>query len=180
MISYSDPSKNVADPPSIEELLEVLEPMRIERERKQAIRDGLAPVSTPHSHLSSTLLMTSPEAVETASTVANRVISLPNVLKRRSPGQVEVGERATSVVRMVINQGTVPPNLPVEVGTVIIAVSLDTCLRTVRRRRNQEEVVEGGLVMDVEKRVISRETVLPRLVVGVVVVALIVVKMVIS
>jgi hypothetical protein len=46
MISYSDPSKNVADPPSIEELLEVLEPMRIERERKQAIRDGLAPVSS--------------------------------------------------------------------------------------------------------------------------------------
>lgn len=45
MISYSDPSKNVADPPSLAELLEVLEPMRIERERKQAMREGTAPVS---------------------------------------------------------------------------------------------------------------------------------------
>jgi len=42
MISYSDPSKNVADPPSIAELLEVLEPMRLEREKRQAAREGLA------------------------------------------------------------------------------------------------------------------------------------------
>jgi len=49
MISYSDPSKNVADPPSLAELLEVLEPMRIDRERKQAMRDGTAPVSLPAS-----------------------------------------------------------------------------------------------------------------------------------
>ena len=161
MISYSDPSKNVADPPSMAELLEVLEPMRIERERRQAIRDGTAPVSPSLSWPPS--LMTSPVAVETASTVANLVTSPLTVPRRRSQGEVVVGVHATNVARMVISQGIVLPSLLVAVGTASTAGSLAISVQIVWRRRNPGEVVVAvEPVMDVEKKVISRETVLRR------------------
>jgi hypothetical protein len=49
MISYEDPAMNEANPCSMAELLEVLEPMRIERERRLAIKNGEIPagVSSP-------------------------------------------------------------------------------------------------------------------------------------
>jgi hypothetical protein len=124
MSSYSDPSKNVADPPSIEELLEVLEPMRIERERKQAIRDGLAPVSVPYPHPPRISLMNSLAVAETASTVANQVTSPLIVPKRRSPGEVVVVERATNVEMRAINLEIVRLSLQEGVGTAITVVSL--------------------------------------------------------
>jgi hypothetical protein len=178
MISYSDPSKNVADPPSIEELLEVLEPMRIERERKQAIRDGLAPVSPLISSLLRISLMTSLAEVEIVSTVANLVISPLIVLKRRSPEEVVVEERATSVETKVISPETARPSPVEEEGTASIVVSLGICRRTVRRRGNLGEVED--LVMGVERTVTSLETALRRPVGVVVAVASTVVKMVIS
>jgi hypothetical protein len=124
MSSYSDPSKNVADPPSIEELLEVLEPMRIERERKQAIRDGLAPVSLLSLSFLPISLMTSLAVAETASTVANRVTSPLIVLKRRSLEEVVVVERATNAEMRAINLEIVRLSLQEGVGTAITVVSL--------------------------------------------------------
>jgi hypothetical protein len=177
-ISYSDPSKNVADPPSIAELLEVLEPMRIERERKQAIRDGLAPVSLSHSLRIP--LIASPAVVETASTVANQDTSQQTALKRRSPEEVVVEERATNVETRVISPETARPSPVEEVGIVSIVVSLDICLRTVRRKGSPGGVVAEGHVMGVERRVISREIVLRRPVEEVVVVVSTMGKMVIS
>lgn len=111
-------------------------------------------------------------AVVTALIVVNQVISLQTVLKRRSPGEVVAGERATSVEMKVINPETVRQSPVEEVGIVSTVVNPVICLRIVRRRGNQGEVVAVGLVMDVEKRVINHETVHQRLVEGVVVVAL--------
>jgi hypothetical protein len=179
MIRYSDPSKNVADPPSIAELLEVLEPMRIERERKQAIRDGLAPVSLLLPSLLRISLMTSLAEVEIASTVVNLVISPLIVLKRRSREEVVAVELATNVVKMDISLETVHQSLPEGVGIVSIVVSRVICLRTVPRKGSQGEV-EGALVMGAERKVTSLETVLRRLVGVVVAVASIVGKTVIS
>jgi hypothetical protein len=124
--------------------------------------------------------MLSPAVVEIASIVANLVIFLLIVPRRRSLGEVEVEEPVTNVEMKVISQEIVPPSLPAVVGTASIVVSLGICRRTVRRRGNLGEVVAEDLVMGVERRVISLETALRRPVEGVVVVALTVGKMVIS
>ena len=125
--------------------------------------------------------MTSPVAVETASTVANLVTSPLTVPRRRSQGEVVVGVHATNVARMVISQGIVLPSLLVAVGTASTVESLDISVRIAWRRRNLEEVVVAvEPVMDVEKKVISRGTVLQILVEGVEVDVSIVVKRVIS
>jgi hypothetical protein len=121
--------------------------------------------------------MTSLAEVEIASTVANLVISLLIVPRRRSLGEVEVEEPATSAGRTVINLGIVLLNPPMEEGTASIVVSLAICRRTVRRRGNLGEAEDP--VMGAARRVTSLETVLRRPVEGVVVVALIVGKMVI-
>jgi hypothetical protein len=115
---------------------------------------------------------------EIASTVANLVTFLLTVLRRRSLGEVEVEEPATSVERTTINLGIVLLNPPVEEGTASIVVSLVICRRTVRRRGSLEEVED--LVMGAARRVTSLGTVLRRQVEGVAAVALIVGKMVIS
>jgi hypothetical protein len=122
--------------------------------------------------------MTSLAEVEIASTVANLVISLLIVPRRRSLGEVEVEEPATSAGRTVINLGIVLLNPPMEEGTASIVVSLAICRRTVRRRGNLGEVED--LVMGVERKVTSLETALRRPVGVVVAVASTVVKMVIS
>jgi hypothetical protein len=124
--------------------------------------------------------MISPAVFEIASTAVSQVTSQPTALKRRSPEEVVVEERAMSVERTDISLETVPPSLPVGVGIVSTAVSRVICLRTVRRKGNPGEVVEEGLVMGVERKVTSLETALLRPVEGVVVVALTVGKMVIS
>jgi len=49
IVSYEDPSKNEANPCSMQELLEVLEPMRIERERRLAIKNGEIPAGVSSS-----------------------------------------------------------------------------------------------------------------------------------
>ena len=123
--------------------------------------------------------MISPAVEEIASIVANLVISPLIVLKRRSLGEVEVEEPATSAETKVISLGIVLLNLPVEEGTASIVVSLGICLRTAPRRGSRGEVVEEGLVMGVERKVTSLGTVLRRLVGVVVAVALTVVKTVI-
>jgi hypothetical protein len=179
MIRYSDPSKNVADPPSIAELLEVLEPMRIERERKQAIRDGLAPVSPLIPSLLRISLMISLAEDEIASTVASLVTFLLIVLKRRSLGEVVVEERAMSVETKVISPETARPSPVEEAGIVSIAENLVICLRTVHKKGNRGVAVVEGLVMGVERKVTSLETVLRRPVEGVAEVASIVGKTVI-
>jgi hypothetical protein len=154
--------------------------MRIERERKQAIRDGLAPVSPLIPSLLRISLMTSLAEDEIASIVANLVISPLIVLKRRSPGEVVVEEPATSVETKVISPEIARPSPVEEGGTASIAENLGICLRTVPRKGSLGEVVEEGLVMGVERKVTSLETVLRRLVGVVVAVALTVGKTVIS
>lgn len=111
--------------------------------------------------------MTSPVVVETVSTVANQVTSPLTVPRRRSQEGVEVGEPATNVARTGISQETVLLNPVAEVEIASIVANLVTSARTVWRRRNLEEVVAVEPVMDVEKKVINRETVLQRLVEGV-------------
>lgn len=106
--------------------------------------------------------MTSPVVVETASTVANLVTSLLTVPRRRSQGEVVVGVHATSVARKVISQGIVLLSLLVAVGTASIVANLVTSAPTAWKKRSPEEVVAVEPVMDVEKKVISRETVLRR------------------
>jgi len=124
--------------------------------------------------------MISPEVVEIVSIVANQVTFPLSVPKRRSQGEVVVEEHATSVEMKVINLEIVLPNRPVGVGIAIIVVSPDICLPTVPRRGNPGAVVEVDHVMDVERKGISLETVLRRLVEEVAEDALIVGKMVIS
>jgi len=124
--------------------------------------------------------MISPEVVETASTVVSQATFPLNVPKRRSPGEVEAGEPATSAEMKVISLETVRLNLRVGEGIATIVVSPDICPRTVPRKGNPGAVVEVDHVMDVEKRVISLETVLRRLVEEVAQVALTVGRMVIS
>jgi len=143
------------------------------------MRDGTAPVSLFLTQPQRMPLTTSPAVVETASTVANQDTSQPNVLKRRSPGEVVVGEEhVTSVEMTAISPETVHLNPPAVVEIVSTVVSLVICRRTVPRKGSLGEVVD--LVMGVERKVISRETVPARPVEGVVVVASIVVKTVIS
>jgi len=126
--------------------------------------------------------MTSPVVVETVSIVVNLVTFPLIVPRRRNPEEVEVGVHAMNVARMVISQEIVLPSLLVGVGTALIAGNQVISVQIVWRRRNLEEVVVAvEPVMDVEKKVISRETVLRRLeVVAVVVDVSIVVRKVIS
>jgi hypothetical protein len=70
--------------------------------------------------------MISPAVEEIASTVANLVISPLIVLKRRSPEEVVVEERATSVETKVISPETARPSPVEEGGTASIAENLVT------------------------------------------------------
>jgi len=124
--------------------------------------------------------MISPEVVEIVSTVVSPATFPPSVPKKRNPGEVEVGGRATSAEMKVISLETVRLNLPVGEGIATIVVSLDICPRTVPRRGSLGEVVEVDHAMDVERKGISRETVPPRPEVAEVEDALIVGKMVTS
>lgn len=96
--------------------------MRLERERKQAIRDGTAPVRPLLSI--DTVLMFSPVVDEIVTIVVNQVISHPNVLKRRNPEKVVVVP-ATDVEKRVTNPETALPNQVAVVVSVTIVVRRD-------------------------------------------------------